>query len=141
GSPGAATTPVMKSFAHIFRREGIQAQIVEGDAFHRHDRAGMRELMKRAHEHGDDHLSHFGPEANLLDELTALFQQYAEVGSGRARKYIHDAAEAKEFGQEPGTFTPWNDVEPGSDLLFYERLHRCYVGRQANVAGPVALAV
>jgi len=141
GSSGAGTTTVMKSFAHIFRREGIRAQIVEGDAFHRHDRAGMRELMRRAHEHGDDHLSHFGPEANLLDELTELFHQYAEAGSGRVRKYIHDDAEAAEFGQDPGTFTPWKDVEPGTDLLFYEGLHGGYVSPQVNVARHVDLLV
>ena len=48
GSSGAGTTTVMKSFTHIFRREHINAQIVEGDAFHRYDRNGMRAAMKRA---------------------------------------------------------------------------------------------
>ncbi|HZP12968.1 MAG TPA: phosphoribulokinase, partial [Nevskiaceae bacterium] len=47
GSSGAGTTTVMNSFQHIFRREKIRAQIVEGDAFHRYDRKGMREAMQR----------------------------------------------------------------------------------------------
>ena len=33
GSSGAGTTTVMKSFAHIFRREKIKAQVIEGDSF------------------------------------------------------------------------------------------------------------
>ena len=61
GSSGAGTTTVMKSFTHIFRREHINAQIVEGDAFHRYDRNGMREAMKRAEHDGAPNFSHFGP--------------------------------------------------------------------------------
>ncbi len=52
GSSGAGTTTVMKSFTHIFRRERINAQIVEGDAFHRHDRLGMREALKQSERDG-----------------------------------------------------------------------------------------
>lgn len=38
--------------------------------------------------------SHFGPGANLLDELAATFKTYATTGRCRVRKYLHDAAEA-----------------------------------------------
>src|ERR1700691_5449062 len=48
GSSGSGTTTVMKSFAHIFRREGIKAQVIEGDSFHRYDRVDMRERVKTA---------------------------------------------------------------------------------------------
>ena len=48
GSSGAGTSTVMQSFQHIFRREGINAQIVEGDSFHRFNRHEMRENMKAA---------------------------------------------------------------------------------------------
>ena len=48
GSSGAGTTTVMKSFAHIFRREGLKAQIIEGDSFHRYDRVNMRERVRVA---------------------------------------------------------------------------------------------
>ncbi len=77
GSSGAGTTTVMKSFTHIFRRERINAQIVEGDAFHRYDRLGMREAMKQSERDGVLNFSHFGPEANLLQELEQLFASYA----------------------------------------------------------------
>lgn len=141
GSSGAGTTTVMKSFAHIFRREGIKAQIVEGDAFHRYDRKGMREAMAAAERAGNRNFSHFGPEANLLEELEKLFRTYGESGRGRIRKYLHDAEEAAPYKQEPGTFTPWQDIEPGTDLLFYEGLHGAYADDKINVARHVDLLV
>ncbi|MDG0023869.1 phosphoribulokinase [Trinickia sp. Y13] len=123
GSSGAGTTTVMKSFTHIFRREGINAQIVEGDAFHRYDRAGMRAAMQEHERDGKRDFSHFGPGANLLRELEELFASYGREGSGRYRHYVHDEAEAVQFGQEAGTFTAWEEIAAGTDLLFYEGLH------------------
>jgi phosphoribulokinase len=136
GSSGAGTTTVMNSFAHIFRREKIRAQIVEGDAFHRYDRKGMREQMQQ-----DRDFSHFGPDANLLAELETLFKTYGESGGGRTRKYIHDDAEARHFGHSSGTFTPWRDVEAGTDLLFYEGLHGAYADDTIDLARHVDLLI
>ncbi len=141
GSSGAGTTTVMQSFQHIFRREGIKAQIVEGDSFHRYNRIEMRAKMKEAEAVGNKHFSHFGPYSNLLEQLEALFQGYSERGTGRVRKYIHDAAEATEHGIEPGNFTDWKDIAFGSDLMFYEGLHGAYVDNQINVARHVDLLV
>ncbi len=141
GSSGAGTSTVMKSFAHIFRREGVTAQVVEGDSFHRHDRMEMRARMKEAEASGDKHLSHFGPESNLLPELEALFREYGASGGGKVRKYIHDAGEAAEHGVEPGKFTGWNEIATGSDVMFYEGLHGGYVGPEANVAQHADLLV
>ena len=45
GSSGAGTTSVRNTFVQIFRREGIVAAYIEGDAFHRYDRDGMRRQM------------------------------------------------------------------------------------------------
>jgi phosphoribulokinase len=120
GSSGAGTTTVMNSFHHIFRREGLRAQVVEGDSFHRYDRMAMRAAMQDAEKSGNLTFSHFGPEANLLEELTALFRSYGTDGTGRIRKYLHNAAEAEPFGQESGTFTPWQDIESATQLMFYE---------------------
>ena len=88
----------MQSFQHIFRREGIKAQVVEGDSFHRYNRLEMRAKMKEAEASGNKHYSHFGPYSNLLGELEALFKGYGESGGGRVRKYVHDAGEALGFG-------------------------------------------
>ena len=141
GSSGAGTTTVMKSFQHIFRRDGIKAQTVEGDSFHRYDRKAMRERMKQAEAAGDRHLSHFGPDNNLFAELEGLFRTYGESGRGRVRKYLHDAGEAEPYKQEPGTFTTWEDIPSGTDLLFYEGLHGGYVGPEADIARHVDLLV
>ena len=141
GSSGAGTTTVMKSFAYIFRREGIRAQIIEGDSFHRYNRVEMRERVRVADSGAGPPISHFGPEANLLDELAATFAEYGDTGGGKVRRYVHDAAEAKELGGEPGTFTDWKPIAAGSDLLFYEGLHGGYKGGDTDVARHVDLLV
>jgi phosphoribulokinase len=102
GSSGAGTTTVKTTFEWIFRREKIDAAIVEGDAFHRYDRAAMREKMKESEATGNRNFSHFGPESNLFGELEALFKSYALSGKGRSRTYIHDAEEGARYGGAPG---------------------------------------
>jgi phosphoribulokinase len=141
GSSGAGTTTVMKSFAHIFRREGIKAQVIEGDSFHRYDRVEMRERVRVADSGASPPISHFGPEANLLDELAANMAEYGATGGGKVRRYIHDAGEAKELGGEPGTFTGWRPIAEKSDLLFYEGLHGGYQHGNTDVARHVDLLV
>jgi phosphoribulokinase len=134
GSSGAGTTSVMRIFEQIFRRENVDAAFVEGDSFHRYDRIGMKGEMEKAFIEGDHTFSHFGPDANLFEELEALFREYGESGGGRFRKYLHSHEEAAPYAQEPGTFTPWEDIEAGTDLLFYEGLHGAVVTEKVNVA-------
>ena len=141
GSSGAGTTTVTRTFEHIFRREGITAAIIEGDSFHRFDRKEMKAKMAEAQASGNEHFSHFGPEANLLEELELLFRAYGETGTGRFRKYLHDAREAAPCKQDPGTFTPWTDIPPGTDLLFYEGLHGAAVTDKVNVAAHADLLI
>ena len=51
GSSGAGTTTVKRTFDQIFRREGVRSVSIEGDAFHRYNRAAMKaELAKRLDE-------------------------------------------------------------------------------------------
>lgn len=141
GSSGAGTTTVMNAFAHIFRREGIKAQVIEGDSFHRYNRVEMRERVQAADRGAGPAISHFGPEANLLAELAATFAEYGASGRGKVRRYVHDAAESKELGCEPGTFTGWQPMRADSDVLFYEGLHGGYVGNGIDVARHVDLLV
>jgi phosphoribulokinase len=141
GSSGAGTTTVMSSFKHIFRREGIQAQIVEGDSMHRYNRLEMRAKMKEMEATGNRHFSHFGPEANLLSELEAMFSTYGASGTGQVRRYLHDVEEATPYAQDPGTFTPWKEIEPGTDLMFYEGLHGGWASGDVDVAKHVDLLV
>ena len=141
GSSGAGTTSVKKTFDQIFRREKINPVYIEGDAFHRWNRLEMREQMKQAALRGDHHYSHFGAEANLFEELEAAFRDYSETGGGRTRTYVHDADEAEQHACPPGTFTPWRDFEPNSDLLFYEGLHGAVVTEKVNIARFVDLKI
>ncbi len=141
GSSGAGTSTVMKSFAHIFRRDGIKAQVIEGDSFHRYDRVEMRARVKAADAGEGPQISHFGPESNLLADLAAAFETYGTTGGGKVRRYVHDELEAKQLGSAPGTFTEWKPMADGSDLLFYEGLHGGYEGPEADVAKHVDLLV
>ncbi len=141
GSSGAGTSSVTRTFQHIFRREEVNATLVEGDSFHRYDREQMKAAMAEAEKDGNNQFSHFSPEANLLEELETLFREYGEHGRGKIRKYLHDATEAEPFGQQPGTFTPWEDIPPGSDLLYYEGLHGAAVTGKANIAQHADLLI
>jgi phosphoribulokinase len=134
GSSGAGTTSVKRTFEQIFRREGISAAFIEGDAFHRYDRAGMKTAMAEEMSKGNFNFSHFGAGANLLEELEALFCEYGQRGTGRIRHYVHDAEESEIYGQPAGTFTPWEDLPKDSELLFYEGLHGAVVTDTVNTA-------
>jgi phosphoribulokinase len=141
GSSGAGTTTVMNAFKAIFTREKVKAQVVEGDAFHRYDRKAMRSRQKDA-EKTHRNFSHFGPDANVLEELETLFRAYGETGGGKVRQYLHDDDVAEgDPERQAGTFTPWTDVEPNTDLLFYEGLHGAYADDKVNVAKHADLLI
>ena len=136
GSSGAGTTTVKKAFEAIFHRLNVMPLTIEGDSFHRYDRKTMREYIEKATRERS-HFSHFSIEANLLDELADVFRQYGETGGTKRRYYIHSEEEGRRFDSkyQPGTFTPWADVEPGTtDLLFYEGLHGAVKTNTLDVA-------
>jgi phosphoribulokinase len=140
GSSGAGTTTVKHTFQQIFRREGVKPATIEGDAFHRYDREAMKKAVSEAESRGNNHLSHFSPEANLLEELEGTFKSYGERGTGKTRHYVHDLDEEAALGCKAGTFTPWQDL-PSSDLLFYEGLHGAVVTDKVNVAQHADLKI
>jgi len=141
GSSGAGTTSVTRTLQHIFRREQITAAFVEGDSFHRYDRDEMLKATAEAEATGNRHFCHFSPEANLLEELAGLFRGYGETGSGQVRKYLHNADEAEPYGQRAGTFTPWEDIPDGTDMLCYEGLHGAAVTPAVDIAQHADLLV
>jgi phosphoribulokinase len=141
GSSGAGTTTVKATFERIFAREKIDAAWIEGDAFHHYDRLDMRRVMAEAEATGNDHFSHFGPEADLLPELEAVFREYARSGTGQTRHYVHDDKEAEKFGAKAGTFTDWKPFHAGSHVLFYEGLHGAIVTEEVNVAQHADLKI
>jgi len=140
GSSGAGTTTVRVAFEHIFYRERVAPCFIEGDSFHRYDRESMHVEVERALAEGR-HLSHFGPEANHFERLERLFVEYGARGTGERRHYVHDEAQAAALGHPPGTFTPWEPIPPGTDLLFYEGLHGAVVTGSVDVARHVDLLI
>ena len=134
GSSGAGTSTVTRTFQNIFRREHVTAGIIEGDSFHRYDRKEMKLKAAEAEKAGNNNFSHFGADSNLFGEIESLFKTYAETGQGRCRKYLHNAEEAAPYQQDPGTFTPWEDLPANTDMLFYEGLHGAVVTPEHNIA-------
>jgi phosphoribulokinase len=124
GSSGAGTTTVKRVFENIFRREGIRAAVIEGDAFHRYPRKEMKERIAEGDRAGRS-VSHFGPDSNEWAQLERQFRAYGESGRCKSRYYLHSDEEAAPYQQEPGTFTPWFDTPADTDCLFYEGLHGC----------------
>ena len=139
GSSGSGTTTVRQSFQHIFTREKIDATVIEGDSYHKYERAEMDTLIKQRDLVSDSNFSHFGPEANILGELAKTFEQFGQTGKCKTRKYIHTDDEGRPYKQKAGTMTPWEPAQ--SDILFYEGLHGGYVGEDADVAKHVDLLV
>ncbi len=146
GSSGAGTSTVKRAFEHIFARENIVPAVVEGDSYHRFERAPMKQAMAEALAKGEN-FSHFGPEANLFGKLEELFKTYGESGTGEKRYYLHSPEEASEHNArlgtslEAGQFTPWEQIAKGTDLLFYEGLHGGVVGKDHDVASFADLLV
>jgi phosphoribulokinase len=142
GSSGAGTSTVKVAFEHMFLREGIKAAVIEGDSYHRYNRAEMKETMARHLEDGHVDFSHFGEKANLFTELQETYRQYGEDGTGKKRLYLHNQEEADPYADlGPGEFTPWQDLESGTDLLFYEGLHGCVVSGNVDMAAHVDLKI
>ena len=133
GSSGAGTTSVKRIFEQIFRRENIEAAFIEGDAFHRYDRQAMKIKVAEEQKNGNPNFTHFNAEANELETLEAVFEEYSRRGTGKTRTYIHDDEEAALYNAPAGTFTEWREF-PQSSLLFYEGLHGCAVTDNVNLA-------
>jgi len=133
GSSGAGTTSVKRIFELIFRREQIRAAFIEGDAFHRYNREDMKRKVAEEAARGNPNFTHFNVEANELHLLESIFEEYGRHGTGRTRTYVHDQEEARDYGIQPGNFTPWREFEE-TDLLFYEGLHGCVVSETLNLA-------
>ncbi len=141
GSSGAGTSTVKATFDQIFRREGVKAVSIEGDAFHKYNRADMKAELEKRLAQGDHSFSHFSLEANELGELERVFREYGETGRGKTRYYVHSEEEARKLGTPSGEFTEWADFEEGSDLLFYEGLHGAVKQDGIDVAGYADLKI
>ncbi len=151
GSSGAGTTTAKRAFENIVRREfrpdPVNVAVIEGDSLHSLDRMAFRAAVAEAAKSGNHSFSHFGPGANHFDKIEETFRQYGKTGTCKRRYYIHSEAEANELNArlgtslEPGQFTPWEDIQPGSDMLFYEGLHGMVKTETVDVTKYVDLSV
>ena len=140
GSSGAGTTTTSEAFRKMFNMMDINAAWLEGDSFHRFTRPEMDCEIRKAKEQGR-HISYFGAEANDFEQLAHFFEQYAQDGSGKFRRYLHTFDEAVPYNQMPGTFTPWQQLAENTDVLFYEGLHGGVVNGETNAAQHVDLLI
>ncbi|MCB2101424.1 MAG: phosphoribulokinase [Rhodobacterales bacterium] len=146
GASGSGRGTVREAFRNVFHRQGIRAVFVDGESFHRYDREEMAKARRAAETAagGCATFSHFGPEANLFEDLETLFRTYGETGTGRHRAYLHsdeDALPHAAQGLRPGQFTPWADIRPGTDVLVYEGLHGAVKTDTVDVSRHVDLRI
>ena len=141
GASGAGTTSVRRTFENIFRRERLNAAFIEGDSFHKYDREEMLKLIDAYERTAGRAISHFGPEANLFEEIEVVFREYGASGTGKTRLYLHNEERAARYRQKAGTFTPWEPLPENTDLLFYEGLHGGVVTETVDAAQHVDLLI
>jgi phosphoribulokinase len=95
----------------------------------------------------ENNMSHFGPEANEFGVLADTFKAYGDNGICQRRYYLHSDEEAAHHNgrlgtdKGPGEFTPWEDIESGTDLLFYEGLHGLAKSDEHDVSEHVDLGI
>jgi len=139
GSSGAGTTYVLNAFMNIFRREGMKAAVISGDCFHNVTRDEFKTAVKSAALEGNNNFSHFGPEANDFIALQNCFKEYGQTGNASSRYYLHNEQRVAEHSKrldmalELGGFTPWEPIEPGSELMLYEGLHGMVIDKEQDV--------
>ena len=135
-----SSTPSTRSSA----ARASTAASIEGDAFHRYDRAGDEGGDRRdGRGAGDTHLQPFRVRGQPARRARASRSaSYGETGHGpdaplRPRRRARRSATAS----PPGTFTRLGAIsEDDSDLLFYEGLHGAVVNeqRQPRAATPTS---
>ena len=114
GSSGAGTTSVSRTFEQIFRREKITAAFVEGDSFHRYDRADMQHKMAEAAGKAAIHnFSHFGPTRTCLEELErAVRELRRQRAAAQFANTCTTSRKRRRTARTAGTFTPWEELPP-----------------------------
>lgn len=125
GSSGAGTTTFRRVFDQMFREEGITRFRVDGNAFRRYDRKTMKYMVAQSQKNGSS-LSHFSPEANYLERLEGLFREYSRTGTGLCRRYVENQELADAYDLPVGSFSAWEEIPSGADLLIYDGLHGGY---------------
>jgi phosphoribulokinase len=125
---------VTRTFENIFRRENVNAAIIEGDSFHRYDRKEMKLKAAEAEKAGNNNFSHFGAENNLFPSWRRCSAITRLPAPASVASTCTTWRRPRPTNRTPGTFTPWEDVPANTDLLFYEGLHGAVVTPEVNIA-------
>ena len=93
--------------------------------------------------HGnDDRAQHADHEANPADAGGRDVLDRGPESCNECRKGVPpDDKEAEKYGAPPGTFTEWEPIVAGSNMLFYEGLHGAIVTEDLNVAQHADLKI
>ena len=138
GSSGAGTTSVQAApSSRSSAARTSTAAFIEGDAFHRYDRAEMKRgdgARRDATATATSATS--AREANLLDELEEVFARLRRDrhAAGRATTSTTTREARAATARRPAPSPPWEDFAPGTDLLFYEGLHGAVVDRRRRTS-------
>ena len=143
GSSGAGTTSVMRTFEQIFRREARAAPpSSKATASIATTAPAMKQKMAEALAQRRSPSSAISARTRTCSTSSrACSGPTARAARGRRRKYLHDEQEAAPYGSKPGTFTEWEDLPEGTDLLFYEGLHGAVASGEVDVAKHVDLLI
>ena len=136
GSSGAGTTSVRNTFQQIFRPRRGARRLYRGRRLPPLRPAGMRHEIAEEAARGNDHFSHFGLDANLLEELETLFRDYGDTGTAERATTCTTPPKPKLYGRRPEPSPPWRTRTGRRDLLFYEGLHGAVVTRSTQHRAP-----
>ena len=141
GSSGAGTTSVKRIFELIFRREKIEAAFIEGDAFHRYDRAAMREKVAEEEKAGNPNFTHFNVGGQRTrDPAGSVRGIWPQGRAARPAPMSMTRRKRSSTARRPAP-SPNGAISRPSDLLFYEGLHGCAVTDKVDLARHADLKI
>ncbi len=86
--------------------------------------------------------SHFGPDANLFEDLEELFRQYGESGIRKGPQLRSRRRRRRpSSGILPAPSPPGRTFARGTDLLYYEGLHGAVQTENVDIAKHVDLLI
>ena len=140
GSSGAGTTTVKTTFQQIFRREGVAAAIIEGDAFHRYDRTEMRAKMA-GRRSSETRTSVILAQTQICSRNSKLFFVTTAKRGLEKRGNISTTKRRRYFTSRSLAHSQHGKTSHQAHLLFYEGLHGAVKTDKVDVARHADLLI
>ena len=142
GSSGAGTTSVTRTFNWIFRRERINAVLVEGDSFHRYNREEMKEKMAEAAARAAISISVISGRRTICSRSSrSCSAATAKPAAARFAATCTTRRRRSPTSRSPAPSPTGRRFPRDTDLLFYEGLHGAVVTPEVNVARHADLII